>query len=296
MTALRDLVAMRESHPRLRRKEFDLLRQLILEWSGIRLAPTKRLLLQNRIGKRVRALGLPSFQAYYDYLRTAGGRCRERANLWSAVTTNETHFFREPHHFDVLHRVILPRLIKGRRLARTIRVWTAGCSTGQEPYTVAMVVDDVLRDHADWTYRVVATDIDPVVLETARGGRYPAALAAEIPPKYFMRHVEREGEMIRIRGEIRRHVTFEHQNLARVRPLCPKADVIFCRNVIMYLDPETRRRLVEVFRDSLVDEGRLVLGSSESLHGMPRMMEVERYGNAALYRKPARAEDSRGGG
>jgi chemotaxis protein methyltransferase CheR len=287
---------MPAAQPRLGKREFDLLRQLILEWSGIRLAPTKRLLLQNRIGRRVRALGLPSFQAYYDYLCTVKGRRKERANLWSAVTTNETHFFREPHHFDVLRRVILPRVIKSRRLARTIRVWTAGCSTGQEPYTVAMVVDDVLRDHADWTYRVVATDIDPVVLETARGGRYPADLAAEIPPKYLMRHIERDGEMIQVRGELRRHVTFEQQNFARVRPLSPRADVIFCRNVIMYLDLETRRRLVEVFRDSLVDGGRLLLGSSESLHGMPRLMEVERYGNAAVYRTPVRAEDFHGGG
>ena len=278
----------------LERAEFELFRELILEDCGINVAPTKRLLVQNRVGKRLRLLGFNSFYRYYRYLQSSEGREKERKKLWSAITTNETHFFREAHHFDVLRRQVIKAIVSRPGPRRRIRIWSAGCSTGQEPYTLAMVLDDCLRHHPGWRYEVVGTDIDQNVLATARTGHYPTILRREVPARFLMRYFDADRETLCVGKTLRKSVSFRWLNLAEAEAMKPRFDVIFCRNVIMYLHMDTRHRLAQVFRDSLVPDGCLFLGSSESFHGIPRFLDVERSGKTAMYRRKDRSGN--GGG
>jgi chemotaxis protein methyltransferase CheR len=273
--------------PVLDSAEFNLLRDLILEDCGIQVAPTKRLLIQNRVGRRVKHLGFTSYYSYYRYLQTDEGRSVERENLWSAITTNETHFFRESHHFDVLRRVLLKEVVSRPGPRRRVRIWSAGCSTGQEPYTLAMALDDFLGNVPGWGFEVVGTDIDHNVLKAAQRGVYPAALKKEIPARFLMRYTETAGGELHIRPELKKHVSFRQTNLSTVEAARPRFDFIFCRNVIMYLHMQTRARLAGVFKDSLLRGGALILGSSESFHGLPKVFDVERHGKTAVYRVPS---------
>lgn len=269
--------------PRLAPREFKLFRNLILDHCGIKLKDSKRLLLQNRIGKRLRALGFDSFRKYYLYLTSVEGNQTELRNLWSAITTNETHFFREPHHFEILRRWLLPEFTSKRKGSQTLRVWSAGCSTGQEPFTLAMVLDDWLEKMPQWEYSVTGTDIDARVIDVAKAGRYPLNLRREVPANYSMKYLNTVREEIHINPGLRKHVSFRCQNLCELKIVRPKVDLIFCRNVLMYLHADTRLRLVEHFQRSLVDDGYLILGSSESLHGLPRLFGRRRFGKTIIY-------------
>ncbi|MCK5690538.1 hypothetical protein KAI87_14760, partial [Myxococcota bacterium] len=151
--------------PKLNDREFTLFRELILENCGIKMADTKRLLLQNRIGRRLKALSIPTFNEYYQYIQTPKGKLQELSNLWSLVTTNETHFFRENHHFDLLKEVVFEDLSSRKVAAKKLRVWSAGCSTGQEVYTLAMVLDEYFSRHKGWSWSVMGSDLDSEVLK-----------------------------------------------------------------------------------------------------------------------------------
>lgn len=271
--------------PRLRLREFELFRKLVLKSCGIKLSDAKSLLVQNRLGRRLRLLRIDSFEEYHRFLISPEGKRKELANFLSALTTNETHFFREPHHFDVLKRRILPEIVSKRPNMATLRVWSAGCSTGQEAYTLAMVLDEWTQSNGKWRYSVLGSDIDWRVLEVAAGAEYPWDLKKEIPSKYFVRYVEASKEVLRIKPELRRRVSFQCHNFAQLSPQRPRLDVIFCRNAMMYLDRATRLHLARVFRDSLLDGGFLLLGSSESLHGLPRLFHAERINRTLVYQK-----------
>ncbi len=264
--------------PRLEQREFVLFRQLIRKHCGLRMADSKRLLLQNRIGKRLRALGLTSFRDYFQYLNTIKGRA-EMANLWSAVTTNETHFFREPHHFEGLTSHILPSVVERAPVSRIVRIWSAACSTGQEPYTLAMVLDRWLsQKRLDWRYRVVGSDIDRSVIEHAKEGRYPLELRKEVPSRYLIKYFRVTTDTIEIDPTLQSRVSFINHNFADISPLRPRFDVIFCRNAIMYLHKDARARLLRVFYDSLLTDGWLILGTSESLQGVPHRFKSRKLG------------------
>jgi chemotaxis protein methyltransferase CheR len=271
--------------PVLSDRDFSLFGKIILDHCGIRISDTKRVLLQNRIGKRLRELELDSFTEYYKYVTTSAMRQNELINLWSAITTNVTHFFREPHHFESLIKHVLPSLEEKNRLAKVFRIWSAGCSTGQEPYTLAMVLQDYCKDSPGWKANIVGSDIDINVLGQAKSGVYPKEHKKEIPAKYFLRYFESDKETIKVNDHLKRSVNFRSQNLRDLSIRVAKYDVIFCRNVMMYFDREFRKELIGFFHRSLADGGYLFLGTSESLNGMPKLFQMEKLGKAIAYRK-----------
>lgn len=276
----------------LTKREFGQFRELIRERCGLRVADTKKLLLKNRIGKRLRALGFTSYRRYYDYLMTEQGGREELDHFWSVVTTHQTHFFREPHHFEALSKKVLPHLAERRGSTHTIRVWSAGCSTGQEPYTLAAVMLDFIERQKDWTFSVYGTDIDVESLKVGEQGRYPLELKKEIPARYLLKYFDISPGGIAVKDALRKRVKFRQVNLRHLHTWPNKFDVIFCRNVVMYFEKDFRRELTHYFHDRLQDDGFLFLGSSESLHGMPRIFEPIKVGKTMIYCKAGNGERS----
>jgi chemotaxis protein methyltransferase CheR len=256
-------------------EEFELLRRHVYEHAGIALGPHKREMLKARLARRVRALGLSTFAAYYRHLRENDSDGNEHVRFVNAVTTNVTSFFREQHHFRYLTEQWLPRvraeaLRQGRRV---LRIWSAGCSTGEEPYSIALCVHEALGPAAAaWDLRILASDIDTDVLRRAAEGVYPADRVAEtLGPRlsrYFLRGTGSNEGFVRVRPELQALVTFRHINLmADSWPIHTQFDAIFCRNVLIYFDRGQQRRLVGRLRGLLREDGLLFLGHSESLHG-----------------------------
>ncbi|BCS31898.1 hypothetical protein TBR22_A11010 [Luteitalea sp. TBR-22] len=248
-------------------REFDSLRTLIHEIAGIALAPAKRTLLESRLQRRLRALNLRTFSDYIDCLAQPG--TPELVEMINCVTTNKTDFYREPHHFRFLQQQVIPavqsRTVGGRRL----RIWSAGCSTGEEPYTIALAIADALGPRLNsWDVKILASDIDTRVLETAAAGTYPADRVDVVPDhlreRYFTR--SRTPGAYDIDDAIRRMITFRRINFADPRwPINTQFDVIFCRNVIIYFDRDTQAVLFDRFAQLLKKDGHLIIGHSETL-------------------------------
>lgn len=251
---------------------FDLVRRLASEHAGIAIADYKRSMVRRRVDSRVRALGLPSEAAYCALIKSPAGATEIQA-LINALTTNKTEFFREAHHFDHLARVALPRLVaeKQRTGSRRLRLWSAGCSTGQEAYSLAATVDGVLGSTPGWDVKILATDIDTEVLARARCGSYSLAeldsLPAELRARYT-RPAPGDPDERTITPALKQMIVFKHLNLNGPWPMRGPFDVIFCRNVVIYFDKEHQRRLVERFAGLLPARGLLYCGHSESLIGI----------------------------
>jgi chemotaxis protein methyltransferase CheR len=254
---------------RLNTPEFETLRALIYARAGISLAPTKRVLLESRLSKRLRALRLDSFAAYCRYLERAVER--EIVPLINCVTTNKTDFFREPHHFDFLREQALPACEAGARIGgpRRLRIWSAGCSTGEEAYSIAMTVLDWLGHRRGWDIRILASDIDTNVLDAAAAGCYPADRLADAPPESrarWFRHAAGRPGWLEADPALRELITFRRLNLnEQPWPIRTTFDIIFCRNVIIYFNRETQAQLLHRFASLLAPGGHLIVGHSETL-------------------------------
>ncbi|SDE58313.1 CheR family methyltransferase [Desulfuromonas thiophila] len=250
--------------------EFRRISAYIYDELGIRLTDNKRTMLAGRLHKRLRELQLATVSDYCDYLFSPRGQQLEKIHLFNAVTTNKTDFFREPSHFDYLVGQVLPAWQRLGR--RSFRVWSAGCSSGEEPYTLAMVLDDYARQHSDFVFEIIATDISTRVLDQAKQAVYHEERIAPVPMalrrRYLLRSRDRTSPLVRIVPELRRHVRFGRLNFMDEQFALPFVlDVIFCRNVIIYFDHPTQERLVQKFCRHLQPDGHLFLGHSESLHG-----------------------------
>ena len=226
-------------------------------------------MVYGRLVRRLRELRLGSFAEYVALLREdAGGP--EFVNLINAVTTNLTSFFREKHHFDVLRERIIPEFVTRNASKRTLRIWSAGCSTGEEPYSIAMTVLDCLP--AGWDLRILATDIDTKVLATASAGVYGEdrirSLPDDIKRRGFLRGRGAASDKVRVRPEYQQPISFKQLNLMEAWPMRGQFDFIFCRNVVIYFDKPTQQRLFERFADQLVDGGYVFLGHSETMHNL----------------------------
>jgi len=254
-------------------RDFRLFQTLVHREAGIALSDHKRALLAGRLAPRLRALGMESFQAYYDRV------CRddaERVRMIDAICTNETHFFREPKQFELLEREVIPawRSEEERGLRpKQLRVWSAACSTGEEPYSIAMAL---VADLPGWTIDITASDISTKVLDRARLGTWPIARATEIPRRYrnlFMLQGRGPQEgMMAVRTELASLVRFMRINLQHERyPVSGRFDLIFCRNVLIYFDADAKRRIVDRLIDRLTPHGLLFLGHAESIHGHERV-------------------------
>lgn len=245
---------------------FDKLAKLINTHSGIQMPVSKRIMLEGRLRRRARALGNIPLNAYCHYLFSEGKIEAELPHLINAVTTNKTDFFREPMHFDALTRQILPELAANS--GQPARVWSAACSTGAEPYTLAMVLDAYATSHTGFRYSILATDIDTDVLETARRGIYPRDMVKPVPvalrSAYVMEPRDRQSADVRISPSLRAAIGFAQLNLMdSAYPVGKPMDLIFCRNVLIYFNKTTQRQVVSRLVDNLSPGGCLFLGHSE---------------------------------
>lgn len=253
-------------------REFELFRQLILEDSGIHLSEAKKNLLVARLTPRLRLLGLDSFSAYYQRVVDDGDE-EERVRMLDCVTTNETSFFRVPHHFEFLEQQIVPRLIsraKEGSIPHRVRVWSAACSTGEEPYSLAMVLCWYLPSTSGWDVQIVASDLSTRVLEKAQQGRWPIEKASKIPPHYlkrFMRRGVRSEQGVMMAGsEIRSVIRFSRISINEETSFSEGTfDFIFCCNVLIYFTNDVRAQVVRELLRHLTPGGHLFLGESESL-------------------------------
>lgn len=264
--------------------EFHEFRKLIGETTGINIDESKRLLVYRRMSKRLQALQLSGFREYLDLLAT--GDAGEREHFYNAVTTNKTAFFREDHHFEFLASTMLPDLIRKRGAQqRKLRFWSAGCSSGEEPYSIAMTLSEHVPDLANWNAKILGTDLDSSMIATARRGIYAEADINQVPPARLQRFFKRRrgaGEaLIKVDDSLKSLTTFNQLNLISDWPMKGPFDAIFCRNVFIYFDKATQQRLIERFADILADDGYLVLGHSESLREPQRFKLVGK----TVYRK-----------
>lgn len=253
--------------PLLSDEAFDFIRHVVGANAGIVLGPNKRQLVQGRLARRLRELGLPTYEAYCEHVRQSGPE--ELVSLINALTTNVTAFFRENHHFEALASYMLPEAMRRNAASRRIRLWSAGCSTGEEAYCLAIVASEVVPRTTHWDLKILATDIDSNVIAAAEAGEYPLERVAAIPHERLRRCFqkgagEREGEVV-VKPEIREMITFRTLNLLHHWPMRGPFDVIFCRNVMIYFDQPTRERLVSRFAQLLAPDGYLCLGHSESI-------------------------------
>jgi len=248
--------------------EFERFRALIYRESGISLNDSKRTLLVSRLSKRLRALRVESFQAYYDRV-TEGGDGEEFVRMLDMISTNKTDFFREPQHFDFLRERILPELSK----VKQVRIWSSACSSGEEPYTIAMTLHDAVPTPTQWDCKILASDLSTQVLAAAASGVYGVERVRDLPAATLKRHFLKGCGDLAGTVKVKRHladlVTFRRINLMDASyPIKQPLDVIFCRNVMIYFDRPTQARLVARFHRYLKPGGYLFIGHSERLHGL----------------------------
>jgi chemotaxis protein methyltransferase CheR len=263
---------------------FEAFREVIQRETGIFMRDSKKLLVSNRVKKRMRQTGAASFPEYFELLKADRGA--ERACFIDAVTTNETYFYRGESHFVALREAILPEIFARRQ---KVGMWSVGCSTGEEAYTLAMVALAAAGSHRDYGIEVLATDISTAVVHHASQGLYDEhslrGLPAALRDAYFRKTPRGE---FRVNDEVRRLVRFSVHNALREAPPARDRDVILCRNVMIYFDTATQKRLVdEKLAPALAPDGYLFIGHSESLIGKSRAFTFTREHNAPVYRLQA---------
>lgn len=249
--------------------DFRKLAEVLHEASGIHLQESKAALVYSRLAKRLRILGLKSFRDYVALVADPEQN-EERSNLLMALTTNVTRFFREPHHFDHLVDQLLAPRAQAVRDGAPLRMWSAACSTGQEPYSMALAVLSVWPNAADLDIKILATDIDENVIRIGRAGAYSAEAIEPIPSAFRNRWLEKDANAARtwrVCAEARSLVSFKPLNLiAAAWPMKRRFDAIFCRNVVIYFEEQTQTTLWRRFRDQLAPDGRLYIGHSERVN------------------------------
>lgn len=271
--ALRPMQAVDD---RISKRNFDRLARYIYDYSGIKMPQSKLTMLEGRLRRRLRATGIVSFDDYCDYLFNEGGIEHEAVYLIDAVTTNKTDFFRESRHFDYMAESALPALAK--RGYRNLRVWSSACSTGAEPYTIAMVMQDFVERRNDLDYSILATDLSTDVLQTAHQGIYPADLVAPVPSdmmrKYVMRSIRPGNSEVRIAPKLRSRIGFARMNLMDAKyPVGDPMHIIFCRNVLIYFDKPTQAAVLSRLTDCLIPGGYMFIGHSKSITGIDLPLE-----------------------
>ena len=271
-----------DSMPILKASEYEKISRLAYEHFGLDLRDSKQGLVAARLGKKLRELGLKSFQNYYDFVK--GDRSGVAlAGMVDQLTTNHTSFFRESRHFDFLRKTVYPAL----RTRSRIHIWSAACSSGEEPYSIAMSLLEEAPREAAAKVRIKATDISTRVLDRAKRGVYSSERTAEIPTalrqRYLLKDQSESADGYRFRSDIRSMIEFGHLNLMATLPQGYRCAVIFCRNIMIYFDKPTQQSLVRRLSDHLEDGGYLFIGHSESLNNISHGLD---YICPATYRKP----------
>ncbi|MDR3581047.1 MAG: protein-glutamate O-methyltransferase CheR [Oryzomonas sp.] len=271
--------------------EFRNIRDSIYNHCGIYFDDDSKYLLEKRLARRLSALSLNNFREYYHFLKYDRNKDQEMTDIMDVLTTNETYFFRESFQLAAFTDEIIPELIrvKSARGNRVLRIWSAGCSTGEEPYTIAMLLRDMHALHG-WKIEIIGTDISQRVLQHARRGIYTKSSFRATEEGYIKRFFYEYDNGLKVSDDIREMVTISHLNLfdkTRMMML-GKMDLIFCRNVIIYFDLAAKKRVVEEFHRSLNDGGFLLLGHSESLMNITTLFTLRHFKNDMIYQKPER--------
>lgn len=252
--------------------EFKRFSDLIQSEFGIKMPPTKKVLLQSRFQKRLRALGLNSYKEYCDYVFSPEGREAERMHLIDVVTTNTTHFFREPKHWDIMNNTVMPELwSRGIGHNGDLHIWSAGCSSGEEPYTLAMVLHEWGTSRQGFRFSILATDISQKILAEAKRAVYTMDKVEDVPMQYKKKYMlkSKDKRLVKMDSVLRNKISFQRLNFMTDFSLPQKQDIIFCRNVVIYFDRPTQEVLFQKFCNNLQPGGYLFIGHSESLSGMP---------------------------
>jgi chemotaxis protein methyltransferase CheR len=254
----------------LTRRDLSEIAAMIYSDAGISLNETKASLVYSRLSKHIRALGLPGFRDYCLLVSSPAGAAARREML-SHLTTYFTRFFRENHHFDHLRDEVLPGLLARAKSGGRVRIWSAACSDGQEPYSIALTVLSLLPNAADFDFKILATDIDPKILGLARTGAYDETSLETVSPamrKQWFQEVDIQGRRkFQVDDRVKRLITFNELNLMAQWPFKGTFDVIFCRNVVIYFDEPTQTKIWSRFAGLLPENGHLYIGHSERVSG-----------------------------
>lgn len=251
--------------------EFDLIRRLVYDESGINLTDNKKQLVIGRLGKRLRKLGLSTFKEYYSYLKNGGGE-QEVTTLLDCISTNKTDFFREPGHFDFLRRELIPELLNSGN-GKRLRIWSAACSTGEEPYSIAITLFEEISDVDGYDIKILASDISTRVLDAAENGVYESERLKPIPYDIMQRHFlvgsGNNNGRFKVKKHLREMIVYRRINLMEERyPIRTKFDIIFFRNAMIYFDKATQIEVIDKLSLYLKGGGHLFLGHSETLQGV----------------------------
>ncbi len=243
--------------------DFNTISSMVYEKTGIVLAEHKRNMVYSRLSRRLRALNFETFAEYISYVQGRGA-AKEMESFINSITTNLTSFFREGHHFEHLKKEVLEPLLSSRTNTKRLRIWSAGCSKGAEPYSIAMVLASCLEKYKGWDAKILATDIDTSMLAHGRAGIYDDKDFEAIPSQYH-RYVTQQGRELLMKPAIKQLITFNPLNLLEEWPMKGTFDIIFCRNVVIYFDTETQRKLFARYHKILKENGHIYIGHSENL-------------------------------
>jgi chemotaxis protein methyltransferase CheR len=291
MTGLFSKASSLNTFPPITEAEFVQLRDFIYQQTGIYIPDNRHYLLENRLVNRLKEHGLTSFQDYCYFLKYDSSRRQELERLFAVITTNETSFFRNPPQLKIFQDTVLPELLKAKRRAgsKKLRIWSAGCSTGEEPYTLAIILKEVLGSEiAAWDLRILGNDLSTDVLDRARTGVYTRytlrSTPEDIVKRYFTSH---DNGTFGILPEIKNMVSFSRINLSdrfQIKTI-ESSDIVFCRNVIIYFDESVKKLVINGIYDNLLPGGHLFVGHSESLHNITRAFRPRHYPGGIVYTK-----------
>lgn len=259
--------------------DFDQYRELIYAESGITFTPTNRSILESRLKERLREKGLDSVKTYIEIIKKDK---EELKGFLDSITTNLTRFFRNQAHFDALEKYVIPKVKEFKRMPGTIRIWSAGCSTGEEPYTIAMLLSEILPP--PWNYEITASDISLKCLMTAKEGFYSENRIVGIPPNYLIKYFDKVKDGYKVKPALQSKIKFDYHNLKNDSGM-RNLDIVFCRNVIIYFDEAAQNVVINHFWDSMASKSFLFIGHSESLFGMDTKFEFLKTEWATLYQK-----------
>jgi len=274
---------------KIKDQEFVNLRDFIYAQCGIYIADNRKYLLENRLGNRLKKLNLKNFDEYYNFLRFDVGKASEMKKLFEVITTNETSFYRNPPQLQVFQEKVLDEVLKDcRKTGKKLRIWSAGCSTGEEPYTIAMIIHEMLKAQIpNWDIKITANDLSERVLESARKGIYNDYTLRSTPQEVAQRYFDMDDGVNKIKPEVKKLVSYGQINLKdRIQvKRVERSQVVFCRNVIIYFDDAMKKQVISSYYDNLLPGGYLVIGHSESLHNITRAFKPIHFPGAIIYKK-----------
>lgn len=257
----------------LSQKEFELFGRLIKKHVGISFSSAKKIILQRKLASRLNYLGLSSYYEYFLYLRNNKNSKRELRQLINTITVGQTSFFRHHEQFELLANVILPQIAIQNRATRKLRIWSAGCASGEEVYSIAMLVNEMFLRNRTWDIKILASDIDTDALKLAYKGLYPLECIQQVPSEYLKKHfIKGTGKnlgLYKVKDALKKNILFRRLNIMdRTSHFNNPVDIVFCRNVMIYFDAMTKKKLIDNFYRLLAQKGFLCLGLSESLIGV----------------------------